>query len=134
MRNNTWLSKRLDFIWSKYFKDIPQTHKVSTRFGRFARLRLGSIKLDKKQDSSIITITGLFKNPRIPTPVVDYTIAHELTHYSHGFSSPHPRQHKYPHEGEVVKKEMLQRGMKHLVGAYKDWTKIYRLKLKACYR
>lgn len=133
MRNNAWLCKRLHLIWSKYFKDIPQTSNVFIKFGRFARLRLGSIRLDKKKDSSMITITGLFKNPKIPTYVVDYTIAHELTHYSHGFSSPHPKQHKYPHEGGVVKKEMVQRGMQYLVKAYKDWTKIYRLQLKTRY-
>lgn len=129
MRNDTWLSRRLNFIWSKYFKDVPPTNKVLIKFGRFARFRLGSIKLDKRRDSSMITITGLFKNPQVPTLVVDYTIAHELTHYSHGFSSPHPKQHKYPHEGGVVKKEMLQRGMGYLNKAYHLWVKEYKIVL-----
>ena len=126
MRNDIWLLHRLDIIWSKYFNDVPQNNKVFIKFGRFAKLRLGSIKLDPKTKSSFITITGMFKNLKIPQAVVDCTIGHELTHYSHGFSSPHARMHKYPHEGGVVKREMEARGMGHLLKAYREWTKKYR--------
>lgn len=125
-RDDRWLLSRLDLIWPKYFADVPQKNKVFIKFGRFAKLRLGSIRLDPKVKSSFITITGMFKNPQIPQNVVDCTIAHELTHYSHGFSSPHVRLHKYPHEGGVVKKEMEARGMGYLLKAYRDWIKKYR--------
>lgn len=126
MRDDIWLLSRLDYIWSEYFSDVKTQNRVFIRFGRFARLRLGSIKYDKKSDHSSITITGMFKNLQIPQAVVDCTIAHELTHYSHGFSSPHPRMHKYPHDGGVVKKEMESRGMGHLLKSYRDWIKKYK--------
>lgn len=126
MRNDIWLISRLDYLWSKYFDDVPQKNKVFIKFGRFAKLRLGSITYDKKLGHSTITITGMFKNPQIPQTIVDCTIAHELTHYSHGFSSPHRRMHKYPHEGGVVKREMEARGMGHLLKAYRNWIKKYR--------
>lgn len=125
-RDDIWLLSRLDYIWSEYFSDVQTSNKVFIRFGRYARFRLGSIKYDKKLDHSTVTITGMFKNSKIPQKVVDCTIAHELTHYSHGFSSPHARMHKYPHEGGVVKKEMEARGMGYLLKAYREWTKKYR--------
>lgn len=129
-RDDIWLLSRLDYIWSEYFSDVQTSNKVFIRFGRYARLRLGSIKYDKKLGHSTTTITGMFKNPQIPQNVVDCTIAHELTHYSHGFSSPHARMHKYPHEGGVVKKEMQERGMGHLLKAYREWIKKYREQLR----
>lgn len=129
-RNNFWLKSRFENIWSRYFSDVPKTNNVTIKFGRYAKLRLGSIKLDGKNKNSIITITGMFKEGKIPLNVVDCTIAHELTHYSHGFSSPHPRMHKYPHEGGVVKREMQSRGMGRLLMAYKEWIKEYRRQLR----
>lgn len=129
VRDNNWLLSRLDFIWSKYFPDIPQTNKVFIKFGRFAKFRLGSIRLDRRTKGSYITITAMFKDPGIPPGVVDHTIGHELVHYAHGFSSTHPRLHKYPHAGGVVKKEMMERGMGYLYDVYKNWMKKYRLAL-----
>lgn len=129
MRNDIWLLHRLDVIWSKYFSDVAQINKVFIKFGRFARLRLGSIKLDKKTQSSVITITGMFKNSQIPMAVIDCTIGHELVHYTHGFSSSRRRLFRYPHEGGVVKKEMMERGMGHLFASYKEWMKEYRHEL-----
>jgi len=133
-RDNIWLLSRLDFIWSKYFADIPQTNKVFIKFGRFAKFRLGSIRLNKQTNASYITITAMFKNPRIPQEVVDHTIGHELVHYAHGFSSVSPRLHKYPHAGGVVRKEMKERGMEELYNAYKTWMKKYRLSLSVIAR
>lgn len=130
VRTDQWLISRLDYIWTKHFEDIPQTNRVFIRFGRFARFRLGSIKFDKKTKDTIITMTGLFKNPAIPQAVVDHTIAHELVHYTHGFSSPNSRLFKYPHVGGVVRKEMSQRGMEHLYESYKKWIKYYRQHLR----
>ena len=68
----------------------------------------------------------MFQDESIPEGVIDHTIAHELIHYTHGFSSPHAKLHKYPHEGGVVKSEMEKRGMGYLFKAYKDWIKKYR--------
>lgn len=128
-RDDNWLLSRLDFIWNKYFSDILKKNKVFIRFGRFAKFRLGSIRLNRKTNSTYITITGMFKNLAIPERVVDQTIGHELVHYAHGFSSVHPRLHKYPHAGGVVSKEMRERGMEHLYQAYKTWVKVYRRSL-----
>ncbi len=130
-RDNTWLLSRLDHIWNKHFTDVPQTNKVFIKFGRFAKYRLGSIRLNRKTKASLITITAMFKDPDIPALVVDHTIGHELTHYAHGFSSNQPRLHKYPHAGGVVKREMAERGMGHLHKAYQEWVKEYRKKLMA---
>lgn len=134
MRDNKWLYSRLEFLWTNYFSDIPVSNPVYIRFGRYARLRLGSIKLDQKKKFSIITITGMFKDQAIPVEVIDHTIAHELCHYTHGFSSTRPRLHKYPHEGGVIKREMAERGLLHLYQAYQKWTKQYRQELKDYYR
>lgn len=129
-RDNKWLLSRLDDLWEKYFSDISQKNKVFINFGRFAKYRLGSIKLDKKTKASIITITSMFKDVKIPAEVVDHTIGHELVHYTHGFSSTQTRLHKYPHAGGVVKKEMGERGMGHLYLAYREWIKEYRQALR----
>ncbi len=131
LRDDTWLLSRLDFIWTEYFVDIPQTNKVFIQFGRHAKFRLGSIRLNKQTKASYITITSMFKDPEIPPEVVDHTIGHELTHYAHGFSSNHPRLHKYPHAGGVVKREMEDRRMGHLHKAYKLWIKEYRKQIMA---
>ena len=133
IRDDMWLLSRLDYIWGKYFSDVVQTNKVFIKFGRFARFRLGSIKLDRKTKASYITITSMFKNQSIPGEVIDHTIGHELVHYTHGFSSNSPKLHRYPHAGGVVKKEMSQRGMDYLHQAYKDWIKHYRDSLKRRY-
>lgn len=125
-RDNNWLLSRLDFIWTKYFADIPQTNKVFIKFGRNAKFRLGSIRLNRQTKASYIIITSMFKDLKIPQEVVDHTIGHELVHYTHGFSSVHPRLHRYPHAGGVVRIEMKERGMEHLYNAYKVWMKEYR--------
>lgn len=133
LRDNNWLLSRLDFIWSKYFSDVPQTNKVFIKFGRNAKFRLGSIRLNRQTKASYITITAMFKDFKIPAEVVDHTIGHELVHYAHGFSSPSPRLHKYPHAGGVVRREMKERGMEYLYCAYKAWMKVYRLSLRRRY-
>ena len=127
-RNENWLLSRFDFIWSEYFGDIPQNNPVFVKFGRFSRFRLGSIKLDRKSGKSYITITSMFKDDQVPVEVIDHTLAHELTHYAHGFSSKRVRLHRYPHAGGVVNKEMIRRGMGHLVKAYKEWMRSYRIR------
>lgn len=134
MRDDVWLLSRLDQIWTEYFSDIPQLNPVVINFGRFARLRFGSIKMDRHSGKTYITISGMFKDAKIPQSVVDHTVAHELCHYAHGFSSPHIRLHHYPHEGGVVKKEMEKRGLGKFLRSYHDWIKDYREELKEYYR
>ncbi|MBU1032248.1 hypothetical protein KKE03_05020 [Patescibacteria group bacterium] len=133
IRDDKWLLSRLDYLWDKYFPDIPQNNKVFIKFGRFAKYRLGSIRLDRKSKASTVTITLMFKDPKIPSEVIDHTIGHELVHYAHGFSSTHPKLHKYPHAGGVVGMEMKQRGMEYLHKSYKTWIKIYRQSLRRKY-
>lgn len=125
-RDDAWLLSRLDHLWTNYFSDVAQINPVFIRFGRCSKYRLGSIRLDHTSKKSFITITGMFKDPSIPVEVVDHTIAHELCHYTHGFSSPKPRLHKYPHHGGVIKKELEDRNMHKLVKAYSNWLKDYR--------
>lgn len=75
----------------------------------------------------------MFKDDTIPVEVIDHTLAHELAHYTHGFSSKKVRLHKYPHVGGVVHKEMEKRGIGYLAKAYKDWIKQYRKILRKAY-
>jgi hypothetical protein len=130
-RDDAWLLSRLDHLWSSYYDDVTQDNKVFIRFGRYSKFRLGSIRMDRYTKHTYITITGMFKNPQIPLEVVDHTIAHEMAHYVHGFSSPKPRLHKYPHHGGVVNKELKQRGMDFLIKAYSRWLKVYKVQLRA---
>lgn len=126
MRNDAWLLSRLDYLWAKHFVEVSQDNPVVIKFGRFSKFRLGSIKLNPHTKFSIVTITGMFRNPQIPVEVIDHTIGHELVHYAHGFSSPKIKLHKYPHAGKIVDKEMRERGMGYLVDAYKNWIKQYK--------
>lgn len=129
IRDNIWLLSRLDFVWTEYFKNVTQDNPIFINFGRYSKFRLGSIKYDKSSKSSRITITGMFKDPQVPVEVIDHTIAHELCHYTHGFSSPKRQLHKYPHHGGVIRSELEERGLHHLVTAYKLWIKTYRKQL-----
>lgn len=125
-RTDVWLLSRLNYLWDKYFTDVKQINPVFIRFGRYSKYRLGSIRLEKTTKHSYITITGMFKDGEVPVEVVDHTIAHELCHYTHGFSSPKPRLHKYPHHGGVIRRELEARNMHDLVHAYRKWLKSYR--------
>jgi len=131
-RDHQWITRKLDFLLSKYFPDIKLVNPIEIKFGREAKFRFGSIKLFKhkhfwgKPQKSIITITSMFAKEKIPAKVVEYTICHELCHYVHGFSSSNKRMFKYPHHGGIVNKELLRRGAGDLTFAYKKWLKNYR--------
>lgn len=129
-RDNEWLKKRLEQVWQRYFPDRPPLNHVSVKFGRAARTRLGSLKLGRKTfaddtKDSIITITGFFQDPQIPQFVVDGVLAHEVTHYSHGFNSPHPRLYRHPHKGGVVHREMRARGLADTLYLSRKWLKLH---------
>lgn len=140
MRDHQWLVTQLEFLLSEYFSDMPITNPIEVKFGREAKFRFGSIKLLKhrglrmilgrsKPQKSIITVTRMFSREDIPIDVVHYTIAHELCHYAHGFSSENKRLFKHPHHGGVVNAEIKNRGGEKLILAYKHWIKEYRKKI-----
>lgn len=122
LRNDIWLEAELDDIWKRYFPEIQKINRVVIRFGRKARTRLGSIK--KCPDgSSLIQINGLLKDSEVPAFVIRATVAHELTHYAHGFSSPHEKKYDHPHRGGVVGREMAGRGLEDVSVLQKRWVK-----------
>ncbi len=144
-RDEKWLKGQLDYLLSKYFPNIKMHEPIEICWGREAKFRFGSIRLIKPRifrklgglgslrklskvepEKSVVTITSMFKSPKIPTKVVQYTIAHELTHYAHGFSSSNRRLFRHPHHGGVVNRELTERGAKDLIGAFKKWLKDYR--------
>jgi len=120
MRNDQWLREKLDKIWSEYFSDVVKTDKVFIHFGKKCRNRLGSIRLVNNMLSEI-KINGFLKDPEIPEFVCEAVVAHELTHYVHGFGSNRPQLYKYPHRGGVVAREMIRRGLGETHYAAKDW-------------
>jgi hypothetical protein len=145
MRDNAWLKNKLDLLWSQYFSDIKKKNEVVIKFGRKARTRLGSIKLiqnakvkTQKYDghpmarlnnNSTITLTGFFQDERVPEYIIDLTIAHELCHYAHGFSSPLPQLSEYPHQGGIVDSELAKRGFGPQLQAQKKWLKTEWIKI-----
>lgn len=101
-------------------------NNIFVRFGRPAKWQLGRIKFGRRKinPNTYIVVNGFFQDPRIPEFVVDATLAHELCHYTHGFFSPHPKLHKYPHKGGVIKDEMKRRGLLDLFKLEKKWLKL----------
>lgn len=126
VRTNHWLRQRLALLWQTHFHDIEQKNVVLIKFGKWAKYQFGVITYDKQTDVSTITINRMFAFSHIPETVVDHTIAHELIHYAHGFSSPHKRKHQYPHHGGIVNKELVNRGLADKLAAYKVWLRSYR--------
>jgi hypothetical protein len=124
-RDNDWLLARLESIWKNNFSDVPQVNEVFIGFGRKSKYRFGSIKLCLTDNSTHIRISGTFKDSNIPQEVVDHTIAHELVHYSHGFSSLLPRMHEHPHRGGIINKELTTRNLGYLIGFYDRWVEEY---------
>lgn len=159
MRDHDWLQNRLDELLKTLFAAMPITNPIEIRWGREAKFRFGSIKLEGRQrrfirlrglgglinkrielqknkkgetpKKSIITVTRMFVSEEVPSDVVCYTIAHELTHYAHGFSSTNKRMFRHPHHGGVVNREIEKRGGARYVRAYKKWLKDYRKRILA---
>jgi len=124
VRDQAWLHGLLDATWDAYFADVPQENDVRIEFGRRAKRRLGSIRLDPNdRQTSIITINGLFKLEDIPGFVVQATIFHELSHYAHGFNSPLAQRYHQPHAGGVMRREYDERGALDLYQQQKRWLK-----------
>lgn len=124
MRTNQDLERELQGLLSGPFSDMPLVNVITIRFGQKARRRFGSIKMKPDRKVSQITINGIFKLEEIPMEIIQATIAHELAHYAHGFCSPLPQKYKNPHQGGVIKIEMIARGLLHLYEFEKRWTKL----------
>jgi len=128
MRDDVWLNSRMNQIWEMLFSEVKRKNDVVIRFRGRWKNKFGHIKLLKNKDTEIC-INGLFKNEVVPEVIVDLTIAHELSHYAHGFNSPLPKLFKYPHQGGIVTRELLKRGFGNCLREekkfLKDWPKIY---------
>lgn len=125
MRDEAWLQDLLDKTWDTYFADVPQDNDVRIEFGRRAKRRLGSIRLDlADKQTSIITMNGLFRLPEVPESVILATLVHELTHYAQGFNSPLERSQRHPHAGGVMRREFADRGLLDLYLEQKAWLKL----------
>ncbi len=125
MRGNSYLKKRLSFIWRNYFSDVRREHQIQISFGRRARYRFGSIRYCLATKTVQININGRFRDEKYPQEVIDHTVAHELVHYAQGFPTPGPRLHRYPHRGGVIDRELKSRHLIHLVIFYHTWVKKY---------
>ena len=116
MRTNFWLNQKFQEIKNQSFNDVPLENTVIVKFGQKSRTRLGSIILKKLSGYptkvSFITITGFMRDEKIPEEIVEITLAHELVHYTHGFSSPRRRLYRFPHQGSIVDSELIKRGLK----------------------
>ncbi len=124
-RDSRWLKEKLAQIWQRYFPDVPIANNVFVKFGRPTRTRLGSIKFGRRKENpnTIITINGHFTDPDIPEFVVEAVLAHELTHYAHGFASPLDQAYHHPHKNGVVRQELADRGLADLLKLEKVWVK-----------
>lgn len=144
MRDHDWLQNKLQELLSKYFPNVIISNPIEIRFGSEAKFRFGSIKLigdnsvkglkgliGSTPKKSVITITSMFADEKIPAEVVEYTIAHELCHYTHGFSSSNKRMFRHPHHGGIINKELRSRGASHLIVEFKLWLKAYRRQILA---
>ena len=123
-RDQEWLENLLSEIWLRYFIDVDQPNQVLIKYGRKAKKRLGSISLDKDDPSvSVITINPIYQDLEVPEYIIKATIVHELTHYAHGFNSPHGQKHRHPHSGGVIRQEFAERGLEDLYIKQRKWLK-----------
>ena len=120
-RSQTWLEDKLEQIWNLLFSEVPKLNKVIIKFQGKSKNRFGHIKL-KEKDTHIV-INSLFQHELVPEYIIDVTIAHELVHYMHGFNSPLPQKFRYPHQGNIVNKELIKKGFGHQIKQEKQWIK-----------
>ena len=143
IRDNKYLENLLYDLWENNFCDVARLNLVTIKYGKFSKRQLGSIKMIKDKDTfyryikkynldknifesktvSLINITKYFTYDYVPEYVVRATIAHELCHYTHGFSSPLKRMYRYPHQGGIIRKELESRGLYDEYKNSKRWLK-----------
>ena len=122
LRDQAWLVTQLDHIWDTWFSDVARITPVSIRYVRPWKRRLAVIYLTEEDRRSFIGVNRLLRDSRVPYTVVQVTLAHELTHYAHGFGSHHPRRYRHPHRGNVVQRELTRRGLGAELRFYTEWT------------
>ncbi len=115
------LTLHLDRIWQDYFSDIPRINSVDIAYCHPWKRRLGLIRLSLDSAKSFIGINALLQLQEVPEYVLLTTIAHELTHYAHGFGSPLPRIFEHPHANNIVQRELIRRGLGALANKCDDW-------------
>lgn len=115
------LTRYLDSIWQEYFSDIPRLNRVDIAYCQPWKRRLGLIRLSLDGTKSFIGINALLQLQEVPDCVLYTTIAHELTHYAHGFGSPLPRIFEHPHANNIVQRELVRRGLGEMAGKCDDW-------------
>jgi len=127
LRDNGWLKSRFDYIRQRYFFDVEIKNNIIVKFGRPTKTRMGSIKKGRRVENfnSIVTINGHFRNPNIPSYVIDAVLSHEFMHYAHGFCSPHQQAFCHPHKGGVVNQDLRERGLADILKAEKVWLKTH---------
>ena len=143
IRDNKYLENLLYDLWENNFCDVARLNLVTIKYGKYSKRQLGSIKMIKDKDTfykyikkynlnkdifeiksvSLINITKYFTYDYIPEYVVRSTIAHELCHYTHGFSSPLKKRYRYPHQGGIIRKELESRGLYDEYKNSKRWLK-----------
>jgi hypothetical protein len=128
-RDATWLNQQLDLIWSAHFPDVARLNTVTIKWSRVNRTRLGTITgkggtfWKNNPEVSEIRINPLLQHESVPISVVWQTIAHELSHYTHGFCSPHPQKYPHPHRGNVIQKELQARDLGVIHTEAEGWLK-----------
>jgi len=132
MRNQEWLENRFEYIYRRYFADLEAPNRIEIKWGHRSRRQLGAIKKERPQSladhfkrdfTTIIVINSLFRDKKIPVFIIDAVIAHEMSHYAHGFNSPLPQRHHHPHKGGVIRKELANRDLSALEKRQKKWLK-----------
>jgi len=124
MRDNKWLEGKLNSIWDNHFQDIPKANHLNIYFGRKARRRLGSTReenVNSCYSKTHIRVNGHYKDLSVPDYVIEATIAHEICHYAHGFSSPLPQIYDHPHRGDIVDLEIINRGLGEKLKLQRLW-------------
>jgi hypothetical protein len=111
----------LDSIWHDHFADIPRMNRVDIAYCQPWKRRLGLIRLSLDGAKSFIGVNALLQLQEVPDYVLYTTIAHELTHYAHGFGSPLPRIFEHPHANNIVQRELDRRGLGELVRKCDGW-------------
>lgn len=143
VRDNKYLENLLYDLWENNFCDVARPNLVAIKFGKHSKRQLGSIRLIKDRGSferyvkkyklnsdifdnktvSLINVTRYFSYDYVPEYVIKATVAHELCHYTHGFSSPLEKKYRYPHQGGIIQKELNSRGLLVVYTDSKKWIK-----------